>query len=198
MPSAAEAKYAVIAKNAAELRNAGSVNTSGSLHSSNVCFHASLATYVGGWEIYVEELVREYYRKVSTSNATVSFMAIHTLAASLAETAVSKFNTPNWENSRNLIVTYTAYDPIAEWVWSRRNMSSNAVKDRLTEILKVRHSFAHGHQIPSYSWTSSPTGKLRITKKDLKMVEDFFSHLVSVTDIGMARHIQRVVGVKPW
>ncbi|MBR8829499.1 MAG: hypothetical protein DSM107014_16655 [Gomphosphaeria aponina SAG 52.96 = DSM 107014] len=123
------------------------------------------------------------------------FNAIHSLAKAAAERTLERFNTPNWDNTRNLLVQNTGYDPIGDWVWSERNMNSVDVRLKLNEILRVRHSFAHGFSIPAYSWTQSPTGKIRLTAKAIKDVDEFCRHLVTVTDLGMKQQIKTNYGI---
>ena len=88
----------------------------------------------------------------------VDYHAIHEVARMAGERAMERFNTPNWENARNFLIATTGYDPISDWTWPRRGMGVQDVKERLNQILRVRHSFAHGFAIPSYSWTTSKRG----------------------------------------
>ncbi len=71
-----------------------------------------------------------------------------------------------------------------------------SVHMKLNEILRVRHSFAHGFSIPAYSWTQSPNGRVRLTSKALSDVGAFFDHLVRVTDNGMKQHIEQTYSIR--
>ena len=159
-----------------------------------VYYHASLAAYVAAWEAYINNLVRDFY-SVIADPLNPRFYAIYTIAQQVAEKALERFNTPNWENTRNLLVQYTGYDPIGDWVWARRGISSLQVRERLNEILQVRHSFAHGFGMPAYNWTQSPRGKVRLTSKAVQETEAFFKNLVNVTGSGMKAHITLNYGI---
>lgn len=74
-------------------------------------------------------------------------------------------------------------------------MSGLQVRVRLNEILQVRHSFAHGFNIPAYNWTELPNGRVRLTSKAIQDIEAFFKNLVNVTDAGMKAHIESTYGL---
>jgi hypothetical protein len=120
-----------------------------SRNDSRLYLHAALASLVAAWEAYIERLVTNFFTE-SFDLQIPKFVVMHSLLQALAQSASEKFHTPHWENSRNLLVTYTGYDPINDWVWIRRAMQGPQVRQRLNEILQVRHSFAHGFAMPSY------------------------------------------------
>ena len=159
-----------------------------------VYYHASLAAHVATWNAYISNLVRDFYN-VITNSSDSRFDAIYTIAQQAAERTVERFNTPNWENTRNLLVQYTGYDPVGDWVWTRRGMGGVQVHERLNEILQVRHSFAHGFDMPTYNWAQSPSRKARLTSKVIQEIEAFFKNLVNVTDSGMKAHINLTYGI---
>ena len=159
-----------------------------------VYYHAALAAYVAAWEAYASNLVRDFYSVIS-GTLNPGSRAIYAIAQQSAERALERFNTPNWENTRNLLVQCTGYDAINDWKWSRRGMGSPLIRERLNEILRVRHSFAHGFGMPAYNWTQSPSGKVRLTSKGIQETEAFFKNLVTVTDNGMKEHIHLNYGI---
>ncbi|HEY8098828.1 MAG TPA: HEPN domain-containing protein [Methylobacter sp.] len=161
--------------------------------------HAALAAYVAAWEAYLEQLVREFY-SITAKPMVPDFNAIHDIARRRTERAkgvLEKFNTPNFENSRALLEENTGYDPYSDWTWPRRSMSVMQVHERLNEILKVRHSFAHGFSIPRYSWNTLSSGRCGLNLNSIDMVEAFFNNLVRRTDKGMKMHIQNAYTVTP-
>ena len=159
-----------------------------------VYYHAALAAYVAAWNAYISNLVRDFY-DVIADPLNPKFDAIRTLTKGAADNALTRFNTPNWENTRNLLLQYTGYDPLNDWGRSQTNMNLEQVRQRLTEILTVRHSFAHGSDMRAYNWTESPSGKARLTSKAIQETEAFFKNLVKVTDSGMKAHIELTYGL---
>ncbi|WP_411837922.1 HEPN domain-containing protein [Paracoccus sp. ME4] len=149
--------------------------------------HASLAAYVAAWDSYVNAVVREFLKE--TSNTLDSdFSARSGLLLDFVEAALNRFNTPNSDNTRRLLIQCTGYDPIGDWVWHERGLSGLDTRNFLDQILKVRHSFAHGFALPSFDWTKTPKGKLRLNKSSLEVVEKFFIFLVDVIDQRLSSH----------
>ena len=159
-----------------------------------VYYHAALAAYVAAWNAYISNLVRDFY-DVIADPLNPKFDAIHTLTKGAADNALTRFNTPNWENTRNLLLQYTGYDPLNDWGRSQTNMNLEQVRQRLTEILTVRHSFAHGFDTPSNTWTQSLNRSNRLTSKAIQETEAFFKNLVKATDSGMKAHIESTYGL---
>ena len=159
-----------------------------------VYYHAALTSYVAAWNAYIDNLVRNFYDVIADS-ANPKFDAIHTLAKGIVENALKWFNTPNWKNTRDILNQCTGYDPINDWGGSQANMNLQQVQQRLNEILRVRHTLAHGADMPAYNWTQSPSGKVRLTSKAIQETEIFFKNLVNVTDSGMKAHIESTYGL---
>ncbi len=122
-----------------------------------IYYHASLAAFVAAWEAYIENLVRDFF-SVTADPLNTKFHAVHTIASEAAEKSLKRFNTPNSENSRCILVQTTGYDPLNDWVWIQRGMNALTTRQRLDEILQARHSFAHCFPIPRYSWNQTSTG----------------------------------------
>jgi len=155
--------------------------------------HAYLASLVAVWDAYLNELARNFYQETANP-LRVDYHGIHEVARMASERAIERFNTPNWENSRNFLIATTGYDPISDWTWPGRGMGVQNVRERLNQILRVRHSFAHSFAIPLYSWTTSKSGRVRLTVEVLRDTEAFFNNLVRKTDSGLQGHITTAYG----
>lgn len=159
------------------------------------CLHAALAMLVAAWEGYLERLVAEVQQQV-TDSTNVRLSSVLALFKAITDREIKHFNTPNAENARNLLYAHTGYDPINDWQWPAGALNGPQCRQRLNEILKVRHSFAHGFAIPTdVQWARhrSTPGKLTVTV--LQSVDRFLSHMVKVTDAGMSNHLSVVFGV---
>jgi hypothetical protein len=157
-------------------------------------YHAALASAVAAWNAYLKEIIREFFGSIATPLVPTS-LTLHSIASSAADQIISRLNTPNWENSRNALVQGTGYDPYTDWQWPRRKMGVHQVQAYLNQILQVRHSFAHGFDLPSYTWTLSPSGRTRLTSRAVEDVEALMCHLVKATDKGLENYITLNFGV---
>lgn len=146
-----------------------------------VYYHAALTAYVAAWNTYIKNLVVDFY-DVIADPSDPKFRAIYTIARQRAENALKRFNTPNGENTRNILIWHTGYDPINTLLWIQR--------EKLDDIVEVRHSFAHGFDIPSNTWTQSLSRRGHLTSKAIQGTETFFKNLVNITDRGMKAHIE--------
>ena len=151
----------------------------------NDYLHAALAAYVASWDAYLNGVIREFIDN-TRQPLDIDYATVHQRLSDFVDVALKRFNTPNWENSRNLLIACTGYDPINDWNWPRSSMNNTDTREYLNEILRVRHSFSHGFPIPAYSWTTTPLGKHQLNDAALSRIERFLSHLVTVTDKGLS------------
>jgi hypothetical protein len=189
MPSNASAAFHVSLRLGRTLRDAATDKRLRPIseRKRNDLLHASLAAYVANWDSYVNSVVREFVSVISNT-LSPEYAAAHGIMSGFVEKSLKKFNTPNWDNSRSLLIECTGFDPFADWIWPRAKMRSLDVQNYLNEILKVRHSFAHGLSIPSYSWTTTAGGRNQLNSTSLLRIEKFLTHMVKVTDRGLSAH----------
>lgn len=183
MSSPAAATYTTSASRIQTLRKAATDRRLRpmSLDEIRIYYHAGLTAYVAAWNTFIKNLVRDFY-DVIVDPSDPKFRAIYTIARKRAENALTRFNTPNAENTRNILVWYTGYDPINTLLWTQR--------EKLDDIVEVRHSFAHGFDMPFNTWTQSLSKRGHLTSKAVQETEAFFKNLVEVTDNGMKAYIE--------
>lgn len=198
MPSPAAYKYAQDATRAKTLREAASLYLRSSGDEKQVLYGASLAASVAAWDAYVNGIVRDFFQ-VTASPLVPSSSAHHQLAREMAESLLKSFNVPNSENVRNLLIRATGYDPWPDWEWRTKSLNSLLIRQRLQEIVKARHSIAHGFALPSFSWTMSRRGQPSLTAAVLRWNEAFLANVVRRTDNGIARHVSSAYALRaPW
>jgi hypothetical protein len=155
--------------------------------------HASLAAYVSGWEIFVESITLEFLDKqITVSSAKASLFA--KVLRDEASRTIARFNTLNFNESRDLILRFTGFDPLSVMNSSRLAMTSTQVQTRLNEILKVRHSFAHGHALPPLAWLTRYAHQSRLSKRAVRSVEALLGDLSENIDRGLAAYAATTIG----
>lgn len=114
---------------------------------AQVCYKSAVAAAVGCWEGYVEAVLREFVSKIRVQSNRKTWSLIAQFEA-LVDKLASELNTPNWEKSRELILTITGMDPFASWIWLPKFQNQNDTKNFFDGVMRVRHAFAHGFRIP--------------------------------------------------
>ena len=112
-----------------------------------ICLKAAIASAVGCWEGYLEAALREFVSKTRVLAQRRSWSLIAQFE-SIVDKLAADLNTPNWEKTRDLLITVTGMDPYASWVWSPKCTNPTDTKSIFDGILKVRHAFAHGFNVP--------------------------------------------------
>jgi alcohol dehydrogenase class IV len=194
MPSPAATKYKSLSDRAALILQTARIRTSWAHRQA--LYGAAFVAEVAAWNAYVAGIVDCFFQQLANPLAS-QFHAMHSLARAAAESKLDRFNTPNAENARSLIIACTGYDPWGDWQWPARSMSALATRSRLNEILKVRHSLAHGFVMPGYAWTQSASGDARLTLASLAWTHSFLNQLVLRTDRGLQAHMTVTYHVTP-
>lgn len=195
MPSLAAAAFKLAVDRGNVLRRLATDDRLRTMASGDVqaCLHAALASHVAAWEAYCESIVIEFFAEAADPTRS-DYSRMHQTAQDFAAVHVKKFNTPNFDNSRDLILASTGFDPFGVWNWPARSRSVQWVRTRLNEVLQVRHAFAHGYPLPAYQWTTGATGRARLTAAAIDDVAALLSNLVKHTDAGLRTHLAVVFG----
>ncbi|MFF0059688.1 HEPN domain-containing protein [Streptomyces microflavus] len=198
MPSVARANFRRAVDRAVLLRRACCQQRRGRRLSDDVRqvhYHSHLAACVAAWEAYVESIVLEFLDR-SSRPLDPAFSELRHLLRGCAISANKKFNTPNWDNSRNHIIRYTGFDPITSWSTARSGSTSISSKTFLNDILLVRHSFAHGFPLPpTVPWLIIDGSQRLLNVQNLKEVEAFLKSLTATTDTGLSARLSSVFAV---
>lgn len=203
MPSTAKGTFTKIMARADLLcKHAAQIRKKSDLPTKIALLHAALATQVAAWDAYIKALSLEYFRATAIPT-DIRFSAMHDLLKAQLESELKKFNTPSSENCRNLLLKYTKFDPWPNWLnikfHDSKISSSLAIRNILDEILKLRHSFAHGFAIPANSWNMDSSGAATLNCKILGETRRFLVELCEKTDKGLTLHISTQHGISnPW
>jgi RiboL-PSP-HEPN len=150
MTSAALVKFRTSFAGAEVLLSFNSTVTAASNDSifvQQACLKAAIASAVGCWEGYLEAALREFVSKTRVLAQRRSWSLIAQFE-SIVDKLAADLNTPNWDKTRDLLITVTGMDPYASWVWSPKYTNPIDTKTFFDGVLKVRHAFAHGFNIP--------------------------------------------------
>jgi hypothetical protein len=147
-------------------------------------YHVEIAAWVAAWDAYLNRVIPEAIVRIGNP-LDQEVLSLRLMLSNHAEQFIEKFNTPNFDNSRNLLVRCVGYDPIAHWNWPMRGMTWQLVQTRLNEILRVRHSFAHGFALPQYNWLPTKSGEAYLNRTVVMEVGRLLKHLARSTDSGI-------------
>ena len=166
---------------AADLRKTTLVNR-------QVFYHASLAGAVAAWDSFIKLAIREFVSRIG-DNTDPDLMVARQLIDTLVGKQLEKFNTPNYENCQALFQNCIAFDITPHWIWNVKSLNSQQVKERLNQILKIRHAFAHGTSLPSFIWLPRRANICYLNKMVVVDVSAFLENLAAVTTTGLERHL---------
>ncbi|MDI6528284.1 HEPN domain-containing protein [Pseudomonas otitidis] len=194
MPSVALSRFRQQLESSEKLRN---TKTDHNLNKEKqIYYQASLAATVAAWDSYIKAVTKEFIARTFSKSQESSYLIIHTSLQTQLNEKTKRLNTPNFDNARNHILEFTGYDPIIIWNYPPLNWNSIQAKVRLDEILRIRHSFAHGFPTPSLSWTTSPNGgPPRLTSEDTRFNEIFITYLAKTTDKNLEKYLFENFGI---
>lgn len=163
---------------------------------SEPALHAALAVYVSAWEAYIESLCIEILTTLYESSINTTKTIIYILKSE-AEQEVKKFNTPNFENCRNLLLRFTGYDAYNDMQVMSLKLNSQQTQTRLNEILRVRHSFAHGLAIPNFSWLKKYEIESRLSRNSVDQSAQVIKGLATSIDNGAKKYLEATFKINP-
>ncbi len=156
--------------------------------------HAALAAYVSGWEAYVEDVTLEFLN-VLVGAMEPKGSAFAKILHDEAERVVKRFNTPTFDETRNLIYRFTGCDPFTVMKSLRLKMTTAQTQTRLDEILRVRHAFAHGRPLPNFPWLIRYAQGSRLSQKAVRSVDVLLTDLVNGVDKILSAYALATFGV---
>lgn len=171
--------------------------------------HAGVVMTVAAWQAYIEKVSHETLDWIEAlvlfddggSKAPTWARSTFYMRKPAVAQAIGALNTPNSDNVRKLLKTSFGYDPFSDWTWNAglRSWTSAQFCERTNQWLRVRHTIAHGVQLPNnISWINGTNGAARLNLTLLLDCRRHFEKLVELTDAGLARHLRTEHGKKAW
>jgi hypothetical protein len=143
---------------------------------------AVIVLTVAAWQAYVEDLAHGILETVHPAAGAQGYGLWQLIKAS-TDSAVGRFNTPNAENTR-LVLSNLGFDPQPHWNWGTGSAAVTPViaAQRINEWLRVRHSIAHGDDLPAVGVISRKTGGApTLTRANAEACTRFFTRLSDAT-----------------
>lgn len=173
----------------------------GRRHNQDALHRVAIVVCVAAWQAYIDAIIREGLTATKPlAGSPRHVLTYHRLVENQAKTDLGRFNTPNGENVRRLILEALGFDVHNAWAWNapRRRWTSQDTKTRMDEWLKIRHSVAHGFGLPNLTWLNH-RGVPRLTLGHVKDCQHFFRHLVGQMDPALSLFLTAEYGIPaPW
>lgn len=180
----------------------------GRRHEQDALHRAGVVLIVAAWQAFNEKVLTEALDAISANlqnpAAPAPSWALQTFNMRRAQiaTAIKKFNTPNDINTRDLYTEALGFNPWPSWEWrqGRRQWDSGEVRRRTNTWVLVRHSIAHGFDLPNdVPWLRGNNGSARLTLGLLQECRAHFVHLTSRIDTAFSDHlVNRHNLPRPW
>ena len=178
----------------------------GRRHQQDAIHRAGVVLTVAAWQAYIEKVIGEGFSRLD-DKVTAPLNGVDPppwavggirLRGAMIKKRIADFNTPNSENVRRLFVEAFDFNPWPYWTWhvARRDWNSAMVRDRTNEWLRIRHSIAHGFELPDdLDWIQGDNGSPRLTLNLLKECRKHFHYLASMTDDAFWTHLYEQYGI---
>lgn len=176
----------------------------GRRHQQDALHSAGVVMTVAAWQAYIEKVVAEAMDVIAEGfdqNSPAWAVNAFNLRRAEVNVQIKKFLTPDDVKVRDLCQE-VGFNPWAHWAWNkgRRQWTSQDVRDRTNVWVRVRHSVAHGFELPNnVPWLRNAAGRARLTLGLLEECRRHFVHLAETTDEGFADHLVAEYHLdRPW
>jgi hypothetical protein len=210
MPSAASRDFAELMSSVDQLIaiHARIQSGRGRRHRQEAIHRAGVVLTVAAWQTYVEKVAMEALasieRKIQVDDAGQPTPAWARASFKFRKPAVAKhvgdLNTPNSQNVLRVFDWSFGFDARPHWIWDspRRRWGPTEFCSRTDEWLRIRHSIAHGNNLPTnLPWIKNAGGTPRLTLSLLQECERHFRELVRRTDTAFSKFLRREYKVPP-
>ena len=180
----------------------------GRRHQQDAIHKAGVVMTVAAWQAYLEKVAIEVIGifedallNPADGNPAPDWarVVIHNRKTEVKQ-SVGRFNTPNSQNARTLLRDATGFDPQGVWEWHQgpRQWNGHVTRQRTDEWVKVRHTVAHGYDLPAdFEFLHGSNGEARLTLSLLKECVKHFQHLVALTDDGIGQFLTDTQAAAP-
>ncbi len=181
----------------------------GRRHRQEAIHRAGVVLIVAAWQSYIEKVAIEALSKIERridvdengDPTPVWVRASFKFRKPAVNKSIGDLNTPNSNNVIRLFEWSFGFNPRPHWVWDspRRQWNSQEFCDRTDEWLRIRHTIAHGNDLPSnLTWIKNAAGDPRLTLSLLKECQRHFRELVRRTDKSFIKFVRREYSVRPF
>ena len=178
----------------------------GRRHGQEALHKAGVVLTIAAWQSYIEKLCIEALAAIETnftnpppSHAVPSWAksSFYFRKPAVLQ-SVGSLNTPNTQNVIRLLDYSFGCNPKADWVWNapNRKWTSAQFCDRTDEWLRIRHTVAHGNELPpNLPWIKNASGKPRLKLSLLEECKRHFDKMANLTDEAMGEHLRNHYGL---
>ena len=172
----------------------------GRRYEQDAIHRAGVVLAVAAWQAYIEKVFQEGLQHIENhvnapaagvappAWATVTFL----MRRASINKSISEFNTPTRRMFSASSKNSLEFDPWPSWTWHvrRRNWTSQTFRNRTDDWLKIRHSIAHGFQLPNnMNWIQVANGAPRLTLGLLQECRKHFHFLARRTDQAFSNYL---------
>lgn len=145
---------------------------------------AVVVLVVAAWQAYVVDTTRGILETIAPPAGDPG-IPLYRVVKAATRNAVRRFNTPDSRNSLDLFHT-VGFDPEPNWRVTvgtpARSLRPHEVRERVEQWLQVRHTIAHGAQLPELPIVSGRTQRgPSLHRRDAEACIEFFEALVDAT-----------------